>query len=253
MMDDARVGSAFRAVRIRRGWTQASVALRAGVSRAAVSRIECGHFAASPLSMVRGVAAVLGISLDVVARWHGGDLDRVLNRGHNALHESVARLFQTISGWVAVPEVSYSVFGERGVIDLVAWHEATRSLLIIELKTVLVDPEELVGSMDKRARLGRVIGRERGWSPRTVSVWVILTDTRTNRRHVQQHATMLRSVFPDDGPHMRGWLMNPAGRSAALSFLSDSRAVITRRVATRRGRVVGARPSAIPPADDAEG
>ncbi|MDQ3407393.1 MAG: helix-turn-helix domain-containing protein [Chloroflexota bacterium] len=32
-MDDARVGAALRAIRIRRGWRQADVATRAGVSR----------------------------------------------------------------------------------------------------------------------------------------------------------------------------------------------------------------------------
>jgi transcriptional regulator with XRE-family HTH domain len=41
-MDDIRVGAAFRAVRIRRGWRQQDVADRAGVSRALISLIERG-------------------------------------------------------------------------------------------------------------------------------------------------------------------------------------------------------------------
>lgn len=34
-----------------------------------------------------------------------------------------------------MPEVSFSIYGQRGVIDILAWHAATRSLLVIELKT----------------------------------------------------------------------------------------------------------------------
>ena len=43
------------------------------------------------------------------------------------------------------PEVSFSIYGERGVIDILAWHPGRRALLIIELKTDIVDVNELVG------------------------------------------------------------------------------------------------------------
>jgi hypothetical protein len=50
-----------------------------------------------------------------------------------ALDEAVTRLLAD-DGWEAVPEVTYSIFGERGSIDL-AWHPASRTLLVIELKS----------------------------------------------------------------------------------------------------------------------
>jgi hypothetical protein len=58
------------------------------------------------------------------------------------------------------PDASFSIYGERGVVDIVAWHAASRSLLIIELKTLLVDPQELVATMDRRVRLGGQIACE---------------------------------------------------------------------------------------------
>ena len=43
---------------------------------------------------------------------------------HAAMHEDVARLFATLPGWDEVPEVTFSEFGERGSIDILAWHAA---------------------------------------------------------------------------------------------------------------------------------
>ena len=71
-------------------------------------------------------------------------------------------------------EVSFSIWGERGVIDLLMWHPGRRALLIIELKTEIVDTGELLGTMDRRVRLARKIAEERGWDPLTVSSWIVL-------------------------------------------------------------------------------
>jgi len=235
-MEDVRVGSAFRAVRIRRGWSQESVAQRAGVSRSTVSRLECGHVASLPVATLRRVAGVLGMGLDLTPRWRGADMERMLHAAHNALHETMARQFQALTEWVAVPEASFSIYGERGIIDLLAWHERTRSMLIIELKTLLVDPGDLAGTMDRRVRLGKRIALDRGWSPEGISSWVVFSDTRTNRRHLADHETMLRAAFPSDGRQMRRWLESPSAPIAGLSFVSDAHAVIARRVASRPRR-----------------
>ena len=52
-----------------------------------------------------------------------------------------------------------------------------------------------------------------------VATWVILADTRTNRRHVARHGRLLRGAFPANGHGMRRWLRKPEGAVAALSFL----------------------------------
>ena len=66
------------------------------------------------------------------------------------MHEELARLFAGLPDWVAVPEVTFSIYGERGAIDILAWHEPTRSLLVIELKTELVDIQETSGRSTAR-------------------------------------------------------------------------------------------------------
>jgi len=73
------------------------------------------------------IAVALDASLDLSIRWHGGDLGRLVNARHAALHEALAIRFVALPGWVLEPEVSFSVYGERGVVDGLAWHQATRT------------------------------------------------------------------------------------------------------------------------------
>ena len=233
-MDDQRVGAAFRAIRVRRGWRQSDVGDRAGVSRAFISLVERGHLGAVSLATLRRVGAVLDIRLDIVPRWRGGELDRLLNAGHSALHESVISFLATVPGWEVMPEVSFSIYGERGVIDILAWHAPSRSLLVIELKTAIVDVNDLIGGVDRKRRLARRIAAERGWYAATVSCWVIVSRGTTSQRRVAAHRSMLRSAFPVDGRDARQWLRRPLGSVRALSMWSDA--------TPRGGRHVGGQP-----------
>ena len=90
---------------------QADVAVRAGVSRSFVSLIERGHLDRVSLATLRRVAAVLDIRIDLIARWRGGELDRLLNAGHSAVHESVARFFLGLPDWMLAPEVTFAIWG----------------------------------------------------------------------------------------------------------------------------------------------
>jgi transcriptional regulator with XRE-family HTH domain len=218
-MDDLRFGSALRAVRQRRELRQRDVATKAGVSPSTVSRAERGHVGSLSVDTIRRISAVLEVRVELLARWRGGDLDRLLNVRHSLLSESVARAFaQSFPEWSLVPEVSFSIFGERGVIDLVAWNTGHRALLLIELKTDLADVNELVGTFDRKVRLGRTIAKERGWDPLTVSGWVIVAPGRTSRARIAAHGGMLRAAFPQDGRVIGAWLRRPTGRVSALSM-----------------------------------
>ena len=218
-MDDQRFGSTIRAVRIKRGWRQQDLATRAGPSRATISRLERGHPGTFSLDTIRRVAAALDIRVDLVPRWRAGDLDRLLNAKHSQLHELVARWFaKELPAWVLAPEVSYAIYRERGVIDIVAWHPGKRAILVIELKTDIVDVNQLIGKVGEKARLIRQIVRDRNWDPLTVSTWVIVAAGRTNRARLAAHRSVLRAAFPTDGRAMRAWLSHPGGPVAALSI-----------------------------------
>jgi hypothetical protein len=96
--------------------------------------------------------------------------------------------------------------------------------------------------MDVRLRHAAKIAKERGWHAKTVSGWVLLANSATNRRRVAAHSSALRAAFPADGRVMRGWLRNPVGPIKALSFWANSRLTTASHesYARRRVRVRGA-------------
>jgi transcriptional regulator with XRE-family HTH domain len=208
---------------VRRGWRQEDLADDAGASRSTVSRLEAGRLEAIQVGTVRRVCTSLGIRLLLEARGHGAELDRMLGARHSAMHEAVASLFAALPDWVTLPEVTFAIYGERGTIDILAWHTPSRCLLVIELKTELVDMQETVGTLDRKVRLAPRIAAERGWAAVSVSSWLVVAEGATNRRRLAAHAAMLRSAFPADGRTISRWLRAPAGRDAALSFLSGDR------------------------------
>lgn len=222
-MDDQRVGSGMRAMRIRRRLRQRDLSVAAGVPRGVIALIEHGRLDEVGFGQIRAVARALDARFEGLVRWQGGDLDRLTNRGHAQMHEAMARWFAELEGWQAVPEVSFNEFGERGVIDIIAWNAATRIALVVELKTAIVDVNDLMSTMDRRRRLASKIASDLGWNAEVVATWVVVAPGRSNDRALAEHATVLRAKFPGDGRSMRRWLARPSGEIAALSFLPKAR------------------------------
>jgi transcriptional regulator with XRE-family HTH domain len=242
-VDDAKLGAAIHAVRIRSKMTQAEVAKVAGVRRYDVSRAEQGKLNHLAVGALRAIAAAVGMWIDLAPNWRGANLERLINGAHAALQEAVLRFLNGIDGWVALPEVSFSIGRERGVIDVLAWHAATRTLLIIELKTLLVDPADLAMTMGRRQRLALEIASTQGWAPVHIATWVIFTDTRTNRRQVTEHRDLLQVLVGLDGRTVKSWLRAPTGPMAALSFWDEPMAMIRQRISGKPHR--SARPTPV--------
>jgi transcriptional regulator with XRE-family HTH domain len=222
-MDDIRFGAAVRAARVRRGWRQVDLAARAGVSDSVVSRIERGHLDGIQLSTLRAVAAVLEIRVELLPRSRAADLDRLINARHAALTEAMTAWLSTFPGWELRPEYSFSVYGERGVIDLVGWHPDQRALLECEHKSDIVDSGELFGTVDRRRRLGPTIVEFLGWKPATVSTLLVIGESDTNRRRVGELAATFDAALPDRIPAVRRYLRNPDHAIRGLMFLADRR------------------------------
>ena len=160
-MDHVRLGSILRRLRVRAGLRQIDVARRSGVSQPLVSSIECGHVGGVSVSTLERIFAVVGGSLEADVRWRGPALDRLLDERHAALVDrSVGGLTQL--GWQAGVEVTYSVFGERGSIDVLGGHADYRAMVIEEIKTDIVRMDDTIRKVDEKVRLvRRGIGRER--------------------------------------------------------------------------------------------
>ena len=220
-MDDIRFGAAIRAARIRRGWRQTDLAKAAAVSGATVSRLERGHIADCPMRTIRAIAASLEIGVEVRPRSRGADLDRLVNARHAALSDAVVAWLGRYAGWEVRPEVSYSWYGERGVVDLVAWHVERSALLEIELKTAVVDVGELLGTLDRRRRLGRQIAESLGWEPASVSTLLVVAESGPNRRRIRDLHSTFDAALPEQIVDVRRYLRCPDHPLRGLIFFAN--------------------------------
>lgn len=183
------------------------------------------------------VAAAMGASISVKLLWHGEGLDRLLDAAHADLTDRVLRLLQE-AGWDVATEVSFNVRGERGSIDILAFHQPTGSLLIIEIKSVVPDLQALLGTLDRKARIAADIARHRGWRVTTVSRLVILPSDRTARRRVERNGTTFATALPSRTAAVRRWLQDPIGVLAGLLFLSNAPHAVTRHRVGRARRAI---------------
>src|SRR6266508_5890249 len=208
-VDDAKVGRALRQLRRRRGLRQVDAAALARLAQQTISLIECGHAAAFTIDTVRRAFGALGASYEGLVIWRGGALDRLLDERHAALvGVTAARLL----GWDVVVEASYSIYGERGSIDILAGHARTRVVLVVEVKSELMSMEELGRKLDEKTRLARrQLCRERfGWAPIGVGRLLVLPDLDSARRAVARNAASLDRILPRVGqPCARGSRRGP--------------------------------------------
>ena len=225
-MEHPRIGRIARALRHRLSLRQRDVAARAGTSQSMVSLVERGRLDEVSLPTTRRILRSLEADIVLVVRWRGGDVDRLLDRAHAGLGERVTHL-STENGWEVMPEVTFSEFGERGSIDILAWHPASRVLLVIELKSELTSIEETLRRHDVKVRLAPKIAQERwGWRPLTVARLLVFRDSRTARHHVGLHPALFASLYPDRNVAIRAFLRNPSsgppGRPVGgILFLSE--------------------------------
>lgn len=217
-MNDAQVGSVFRAVRIRRGQTQARVAEAAGVSRAAVSLIERGALEGTSLRLIRRVSGALGVSVAVEPHWRGAEMAKLLDENHAVMVRAVvARL--TAAGWQAIPERTFNVWGEKGAIDVLAWHPDYRALLTIEVKTRLADMQDLLSTIDRKRRLAPTLARNFNWKPLTFGTVLVFPDETWARNAVARFEPLFAATLPRRTIEVRRWLKRPAGDIRGIWFL----------------------------------
>src|SRR5919109_3050090 len=145
--------------------------------------------------------------------------------------------------WEVGVEVSFSIWGERGRIDVLAFHRPTGTLAVVEVKSVVPDSQEAIGVLDVKVRLAPQIARNRGWHPASVARILVIGDSPTARRRVDELGETYGSAFPVRGRDVGPWIRNPSfGPISGLMFLSYGTGGVIRRPPTGRQRV--RRPSA---------
>ena len=236
-MDMVRFGRSIRALRLRRRWRQLDLAHAARVGRTVIARIERGLGDTVPLRKLETVAHALGARLDLRLSWNGEALDRVLDAAHARLVDVMVGRLRAV-GWDVATEVTFMIRGERGSIDVLAWHAATRVLLLIEVKSVVPDIQAMLAALDRKVRLAPGIAHERGWTPAQVGMLLVIGASRTSRRRVESVAETFDATFPHRGSVVRRWIKAPSAEMAlrGLLFLSFGQEVTTRHRASTKAR-----------------
>jgi DNA-binding XRE family transcriptional regulator len=221
-VDVVRFGSDVRLLRRRRGWSQRRLAAEAKVSRWSIVTVEGGRDDQLPLAVLVAIIAAVGGYLSVRIMFHGEVLDRLRDKRHAALVEGMVERLRA-DGWDVATQVSFNDFGERGSIDILAFHASTRTLLVIEVKTVVPDVGGSLATLDRKVRLAPEIARTRGWNPRIVARLLVMAETSTVRRRIAAHEATFANAFPARNVEVNRWLRAPVGSISGLMILSTDR------------------------------
>lgn len=223
-VDTRRVGRIFRAVRQHLGLRQEDLSAMSGVSQSSVSRVERGIAETMSVADLDRIAQALNVRLSLDAWWRGGDLARLMDAGHAAIVEYVVGLLRA-AGWQVIVEYTFNVFGERGSVDIVAWHAERRALLLVEVKSRFTDLQEMLATFARKLRLvPPLLAESEGWRPAVVGRLIVAPGTTANRRVVAAHPSTFDATFPLRSHDARRWLRDPTGPLAAVWFVA--RAVV---------------------------
>lgn len=235
-MDPIRFGRGIRALRQRRGWRQEDLAAAANVSRGVVARVEQGRGDRVPVATLEKIAGAVGGRVVVRLDWQGEQLDRLIDARHAALVDRVVREASS-HGWLCVTEATFNVYGERGSVDVLAFHPQSSALLVIEVKSAIPEIGGMLLTLDRKVRLAPRIAGDRGWKPRAVARLLVVGDGRTTRRRFAEHQATFDTAFPVRGWAARRWLARPtavAGWSGLWMPSGDHKAVTTPKERVRR-------------------
>ena len=223
--------------RQRKQWRQVDLGAAAGVSRSLVALAEAGAIERMTVRSLRRIRLPLEMRFPIAPLWNGGEADRLRDRDHARLVDNVVAVLNRY-GWEAVLEWTFSHYGERGSVDVIAWQAASRSLLVIEVKTRIYDVQQLIASIDRKVRLAAQLLRiERGWDSRAQGRAVAVPELTANRSLIARHSAVFQSAFPGRSREVRSWLQRPVGTFSGLWFLSSAHSIGGNKVSVGRQRV----------------
>jgi len=132
-------------------------------------------------------------------------------------------------------EVSFNVYGERGSIDVLAFHPNARVVLVVEVKSAIGDIQATLMTLDRKARLAIRLVRERGWEAREVARLLVVRRGTTARRRIEEFEATFGVSFPERANAVRRWLRRPTRQPiSGLWFVSAGTQAVARRRVRRR-------------------
>jgi hypothetical protein len=123
--------------------------------------------------------------------------------------------------WEPHLEVTFSEFGERGSIDILATNREARAVAVCEVKSVIGSLEETNRVLDVKERLAPTVVFTRfGWRPAVVGRILILPRDSTVQRVIASHPITMSGLYPARAREIRAWLRHPAKPLRGIWFVS---------------------------------
>lgn len=184
--------------------------MRAGLSRSVFGRIERGELRRIAHGDIVAAAEALDARLELDLRWRGPGLDRLVDERHAEIVDETVRLYRA-AGWEVVVEASFSVYGERGSIDVFGWHPGAMVVAVNEIKATVPDAGNTIIGVDRKGRLAPRLATERGWDCRGVARFLVVAEGSTSRDRIARHQATCRAAFPAGTRASLAWIRDPSG------------------------------------------
>jgi len=217
------MGRVIREARHECGWSQRQLAARLGVSQSAIARLERGHLDYLDVRLVTRAFDELGIrpvfdgrTLGLIGRREQRD------RVHAACATYGKRRMEA-AGWATSLEAELGSGRGRGWIDLLAYRETDRALLVTEFKTEIHDVGKIQRTLGWYERAAWQPARQRGWRANSFSTALLVLDTVENDARIRANRDLFATEFPVRGRMLDEWLRTPGGPAIRGLALIDPR------------------------------
>jgi transcriptional regulator with XRE-family HTH domain len=188
----SRIGRDIRASRLRRKWTQAQLAERAGLSRDVIGRVELAKTRLDVDGLQR-IAVALGRRLEI--RISRDSLEGPVDAGHLAMQELVLRLGRA-TGCTGSFELPTRPAEPWRSIDVVLACSARRRVILCECWNTIGDIGAAVRSTTRKAaELDALAAGRFGPDASVATVWVVRATMR-NRSLVARYPEVFAGRFP---------------------------------------------------------
>lgn len=203
-------GRGVRDARLAIGWSQRELGLRAGVSQAAISRLERGQPSGLGLEEIERIAIGLGGTLRITLETPFlADRARQRDRVHARCVAHVASRLRGL-GWLVETEVEIEGRNGPGWIDVLAFHAESGTMLVIEVKTEIHDFGRIQRTLAWYSRRAWLVARDRGWRVRRLHGALLLLATDAVDARLRENRHLADEAFPGRAAPLAALAADPA-------------------------------------------
>jgi transcriptional regulator with XRE-family HTH domain len=219
-------GRACLATRLDLDISREQLAERVGVTPGYIGRIERGS--ANPtVALIEAIAEALGLELQLGVRPPAFPFNPYVRDTVHARCSAYADRRLRGSGWSTAREVEITHGRSHGWIDLLAFDPRTGTLLVLEVKTRLVDLGALERQLSWYERAARQEASALGWRVRRMTSVVLALASNEVDQVIRVHRDVILLAFPIRASALARGLVDPStleiGRGLALIDPSSRR------------------------------